>query len=229
VAVDTRSSIRQDLRRLKQAVEDAVEADSSSLGEIHSVLVNAQQAVQALRSDGETGAYVVPIPAERMREYFPVTDWPGRDPTPDQMAAANARWEAALERGRQHRKEALEQLGPVLTSRQVAERLGVSTVTVNDWRRRGKLLAVRFHHHQYVYPIFQFAAIPSRGEQGVLRHLEEILNLLPTASAWAKAQFFLTKAPFLGGRTPLVMLRSGKRRDIERVRMLAPHMGEMGS
>jgi hypothetical protein len=224
----TKDELRRDLGLLEQAVNEAPE-EPTVLAELRAVLLRASEAIRAVQADVGSGAYVVPLSPDRMRTYFPVTEWPPREPTSDAIREADARWAAALYRGRRHRQQALEQLGPVLTPRQVAERLGVSTVTVNNWRRRGKLLAIRFDDHQYLYPLFQFAESPSQGEQGVLRHFEQILNLLPTVSSWTKAKFFLAKAPFLGGRTPLDLLRSGKPVDFERVRLLAPHLGEMGS
>ncbi len=229
MAIGSKHEVRQELRHLQQAVDEAPDENSAMLADIHSILARASAAVQALRSQSPSGAYEIPISPERMRVYFPVTRSSRREVMPEETREADASWDAALERGRSHREEAFERLGPMLTPRQVAERLGTSTVTVNNWRRRSKLLALRFDDHQYLYPASQFSTSPEQGEQGVLRHFAEILALLPTASPWAKAGFFLTKAPFLGGRTPLEMLRSGTPEDVERVRLLAPRMGELGS
>jgi hypothetical protein len=59
-------------------------------------------------------------------------------------------WEAAFERGKSYRDVALREVGPVLTPVEVAARLGVSAVTVNNWRRRKRLLAFRFDEHKYL-------------------------------------------------------------------------------
>lgn len=224
----TRDSMGRDLDRLQQAVGEAAEESPSALAAISSVLRLASEAVEAIRSRATSGAYEVQLTEEQRRRYFPPMDWVGRTVTPAEMDEANARWEAALQRGRDHRAEALEELGPVLTPRQVAERLGVSTVTVNNWRRKGKLLAVRFDNHQHLYPLFQFADSPDRGESGVLRHLDAVLAALGGKSDWWKATFFLDEAPFLGGRTPLAMLRAGGQKNLDRILTLAQHTGEMG-
>ena len=224
-----RGEVRQEFRRLKEAVEDTIQQSPTALAQVRSVLVNALDAVRAIRPADQTGAYVLPVTPELSRTYFPVSESPQRKVTPVEMAQADDQQGKALERGRRHRDEALAQLGPVLTPKQVSERLGVSTVTVNNWRRRGKLLAVRFDDHQYLYPTFQFAESIEQGEQGILRHLPEMLDLVPPSSPYMKARFFLSEAPLLHGRTPLELLRSGKPSDVERVRQLAPRFGEMGS
>lgn len=228
MAVDTRQGVRQDLRRLEQAVEEAT-ADPDVLVAVRSVLRAASEAVQGIQSRSRSGAYEIPVLPERARAYFPITAHADRTVTPEELRTADTRWGAALERGQRYRQDALAQVGPVLTPGQVAERLGVSTVTVNNWRRQGKLLALRFDDHQYLYPLFQFAESPSQGERGVLRHLDEVLAMLGDASAWEKARFFLATAPPLGGRTPLDVLRMGSKDDVERLRALARHSGELGS
>lgn len=229
MATGLKDEMRQELRRMQRAVDDAPDENAAVLTRIHSVLAQASAAVQAIKSEEPSGAYAMSISPVRTREYFPVAGWSRWEATPEDVREADASWQAALKRGRSHRDVALERFGPFLTPGQVADRLGASTVTVNNWRRRSKLLALRFDDHQYLYPAFQFSASPEQGEQGVLRHFAEIVTLLPTDSSWTKAGFFLTQAPFLDGRTPLDMLRSGTSEDVERVRLLASRMGEMGS
>jgi hypothetical protein len=73
-----------------------------------------------------------------------------------------------------------------------AERLGVSAVTVSEWRRQGKLLGLRFDDHQYRYPLWQFAESPLQGERGVLRHLDAVLAALGDRTEWEKALFLIT-------------------------------------
>jgi hypothetical protein len=144
------------------------------------------------------------------------------------MAEADRGWQAAFERGRSYRDAALREVGPVLTPAEVATRLGVSAVTVNNWRRRGRLLAFRFDEHQYLYPAFQFVDRPEHGERGVMRHLDAVLARLPFRSDWQRVQFFLAPFPALAGKTPLDVLRSGDERSIGRLLEVAAHAGEMG-
>lgn len=221
--------VKQDLRILERTVSQAVEGAPDSIAEIRSVLHQASDAVRTIRSSRSSGAYSVSVDPSHRSLYFPSVRWERRCVSAEEMREANAAWEAALERGRRHQHEAFESIGPFLTPRQASDRLGVSRVTVNNWRRRGKLLALRFDDHQYVYPAFQFSESPAQGENGLLRHLDEILPMLPTDSPWVKAKFFLTGAPALDGRTPLELLRMGRAADVERVRRYAPHMGEMGT
>jgi hypothetical protein len=144
------------------------------------------------------------------------------------MADADRGWEVAFERGKSYRDAALRDVGPVLTPAQVAARLGVSAVTVNNWRRRKRLLAFRFDEHQYLYPAFQFVGHARQGERGVLRHLDEVLSRLPFRSEWQRVRFFLQPLPVLGGRTPLELLRAGDEQRIGRLLQAAEHAGEMG-
>jgi hypothetical protein len=174
-----------------------------------------------------------------VRQILPSTD--RRAPSADEIAEANRRWDAALARGHRHRDAAIAQVGPVLTPAEAGRRLGVSPVTVKNWRQRGKLLGIKFDDHQYVYPLFQFAASPDEGESGIVRHFGDILRALPYRSSWAKAQFFVVPLPSLGGQTPIEVLRavgSAEARHggpetsaerIDRLRQVAEHAGEMGA
>jgi len=221
--------VKQDLRALERTVSQAVEGAPDSVAEIRSVLHQASDAVRTIRSSRPSGGYSVPVDPSQDSRYFPGVSWERRRVSTEEMREANSAWDTALERGRRHRHEAFESIGPFLTPRQASDRVGVSRVTVNNWRRRGKLLALRFDDHQYMYPAFQFSEAPAQGENGLLRHFDEILLLLPTDSPWVKARFFLTRAPALDGKTPLELLRMGRAADLERVRRYAPHMGEMGA
>ena len=70
MAVAARGEIRQDFQLLKRAVEDAIQQNPTSLAQVRSVLAQALHAVKAIRSDQDTGAYVVPIAPERMASTF---------------------------------------------------------------------------------------------------------------------------------------------------------------
>ncbi|MBI3977578.1 MAG: hypothetical protein HY331_05260 [Chloroflexi bacterium] len=222
----TRESVREEMHQLVRRVEAVIEASPAPLLEaVHVVLNQATAAIEAMHPHG---AHAVEIAPALRQQYFPVTAPAHRTVSPHELREAEARWDAALERGRRYRAEAIAWLGPALAPGEVAERLGVSTVTVSNWRRHNKLLGVRFDEHQYLYPSFQFVESPDQGERGVLRHLDEILAILGERPAWEKAKFFLTAAPSLGGRTPLALLRIGTPSSIARVRDLAEQAGEMG-
>ncbi len=226
----TRQEVEQEVRRLQHAVAEAVAApETADLPGISAVLHQAAAQVEALRMRGDvhSAAFVIPIPPERMRAYFPT---PAEAPSADALRLADECWQAARERGRRYRAEAQAQVGPLLTPAETAQRLGVSPVTVNKWRRQDKLLGLRFDDHQYVYPLFQFAASPLQGERGVLRHLDAVLRALGERTAWEKALFLLAPHPRLGGQTPLEVLRQEPpAHAIERLSHLAHHAGEMGT
>lgn len=248
MAAANATALRRDAAALVRVVEDAAErwpvARQSAL---HEVLRRTLQEARRLGTPAgavvdtdmstETGPTKVSPPAvqrvalssERRRAYFPASSSPHRVVGRAALAQADAGWRAAGERGRSYRAAALERVGPVLTPSEAAARLGVSAVTLNNWRRARKLVAFRFDDHQYLYPAFQFVDAPAEGERGVLRHFGDVLALLPYRSDWAGVQFFLAPAGALGGKTPLDVLRSGGADEIERLRELARHAGDMGA
>lgn len=160
--------------------------------------------------------------------YFPVVAGAGQPPTARALREAGAGWDDAAARGQRRRDEALGALGPLLAPGEVAARLGVSTSTVNNWRQRGKLLAPRLDDHQYRYPLFQFAASPAEGEQGLEPGFVATLSPLAGLSPWARAPFFLAPTAALGDETPIATLRRGDRAAAGRVRELARRAGELG-
>ncbi len=219
----TKAAVRQDVRALAQLVDEAVERlPGEQLGALHAVLKGAHNTITALQSPHTTE--VGPLP-----DYFPVVAGERATITARAVREAGTRWDAAAERGQRDWVGAIAALGPLLTPGEVATRLGVSTSTVNNWRGRDKLLALRFDDHQYRYPAFQFAESPANSEQGLVPNLASILALLGERSPWARAQFFLTATPILQGETPLAVLRRGEREAVERVRRLAKQAGEMGT
>jgi hypothetical protein len=125
-----------------------------------------------------------------------------------------------------HRQRAYEVVGPLLTPGQVAERLGVSLVTVNNWRKQNKLLGLRFDSHQYQYPAWQFADSPEEGEHGVLRNLDMLLKNMKNEHPWVIARFCLRELPQLGDKTVLHVLRTGDAQALEVVKELAQHPKE---
>lgn len=225
----TREAIRAEARRLEDLIDAAAErAAADDLPTLLIALHQARAALEAAWAPDERGAVAMPLTPEREARYFPAGRTPRRAAAAADVAAADAGWAAALARGYRHREQALAGLGPVLTPREVAARLGVSTMTVNNWRQRGRLLAVRLDHYQHLYPAFQFSDDPAEGERGVVRHLDRVLAALGDRPAWERARFFATPAPELGGRRPIDALRGGDPSTVARVVELARDGGEMG-
>lgn len=159
---------------------------------------------------------------------FDAAEAPGRSVTDAELAQAEADWTAALARGYRHRDLIAATAGPLLAPRAVAARLGVSTVTVNTWRAQGRLLALRLDHHQYRYPLFQFADSPAEGEGGVVTGFADLLVLLGDRDAWSKVQLLVTPDPFLAGRRPIDILRAGGSEARDRLCRWAAGVGEPG-
>jgi hypothetical protein len=223
--------IAREMTRLQRAV-DAVVASAlpPDLPTIRSVLAEAATAIEAISVGQAAGGFVVDIPPDRQRLYFPHHVEDQRQPTGDEVARADAGWRERRVEGRRFREEALAQLGPVLTPAEAAAHLGVSAMTLSNWRRQGKILGLRFDGHQYLYPTFQFAQTPAEGERGVVRDLDHVLAALGDRTPWEKARYLITAWPYLRGRTPLDLLRdAGDAADRERVITYARHAGEMGT
>lgn len=231
MAAVRKGEITRELARLRRAVDAVVAtARPTDLPTVRGVLMEAATAVEAISAQQASGGYMVDLPAERLRLYFPRRVDEQRPPTSDEMTRADTGWRERRAEGRRFRAEALAQLGPVLTPAETAARLGVSAMTVSNWRRQGKLLGLRFDGHQYLYPAFQFAETLAQGERGIVRDLDRVLAALGDRSAWEKAQYLITPWPYLRGRRPLDILRggAGDSSDRERVVHYARYAGEMG-
>lgn len=81
--------------------------------------------------------------------------------------------------------EDLKKFGGVLKSQGVANHLRCSRQTVNNYVKKGSLIALQ-EGNDYLYPAFQFVDEGKR-----LPHLEEVLGLLKDVSAEARCTFFL--------------------------------------
>ncbi len=231
MAAVRKNEITREMTRLRRAVDAVVaNAQPADLPTIRGALTEAATVVEAIGARRASGGYVVDLPAERRRLYFPRHVDDQRPPTGDELARADAGWRERRAEGRRFRDEALAQLGPALTPAETAARLGVSAMTVTNWRRQDKLLGLRFDGHQYLYPALQFAQTPTEGERGVVRDLDRVLAALGERTAWEKARYLITPWPYLRGRTPLDILRNdaGDASDRERVIHYAGHAGEMG-
>ncbi|KAB7893331.1 helix-turn-helix domain-containing protein [Rouxiella badensis] len=98
----------------------------------------------------------------------------------------------------------LDRMGGTLRASEVADLLGVSRQTVNNYVKSGKLLAVK-PAKENLFPVFQF-----NGNQ-VLPHFEDILNALPeNLSPVTKTSFFTSMAFFEdSSKSVIELLREG--------------------
>jgi hypothetical protein len=126
---------------------------------------------------------------------------------------------AARLRGLERRQSILQAEGGLLSSQEVADRLGLSRQAVDNRRKGGRLVALETGRRGLGYPAWQF------NERGVLDGLEECLSLLASKDPWARAWFFLSPDPRLDGRRPLDALRAG---ELDRVRRAAEGYGRQG-
>jgi hypothetical protein len=229
----------------KQIVQDSAHGAVTPLATDYSAvkqqIAQIDRAVEQLWLDAEMPRGNVSTSEEETARYFPLRGSLRREVGEDELREVRRQWEQMLAQGRSHREQAIAQLGRVLTPQEVANWLGVTTVTVKNWRQQGKLLGFKFDDHQFLYPAFQFAASPDEGESGILQNFGDVLRCLPFESSWAKAQFFLAPLPALGGRTPLDVLRDAatpvpvdspewrqQREAVERLKHVAHYAGEMG-
>lgn len=99
------------------------------------------------------------------------------------------------------------QVGPTLSSRAVAELLGVSRQAVHERTQRGSLLALRGSDGSMLYPAFQFGSNgrPLAGVAEAVRTLTPAVETRYTIAAW-----FTSPEPELGGATPSGWLREGR-------------------
>jgi hypothetical protein len=126
----------------------------------------------------------------------------------------------AFLRGIEAKRRLLEENGGVLTSEQVAEKIGISRQAVERRRQTGKLVAVSTGRHGNLYPVWQFE------RSGVLDGLPAVLAQLSGHDEWSQVVFFVGRNPRLNDRTPIEMLKAGK---LKEVLDAAAMYGEHGS
>lgn len=225
-----RDAVRRELQSLNATVDATVEhlPDRQAV-EVARLLRETDRSIQTLLGLPDAGTDVGALAGSDLDRYFPVAESPfGRSVADADLDLARQRW-AAMARGRSYRARALELIGPLLTPSEVADCLGISVTTVNNWRHRDKILGVRFDDHQYLYPVWQFVTSPADGASGVLNDLDAVLRCLGPIHPWEKARYFLDPQPLFGGRAPLEVLRRGVPAEIEHLKDLASRRGEIGA
>lgn len=129
-------------------------------------------------------------------------DAPGNDTVPP--PARDGALERARARGRSRAAETLAS-PDMLTAEALARRLGVSRMTVNTWRKAGRLVGLSGAKRGYRFPVWQ---LDGHGEP--FADLPRILELLE-GSPWAVHRFMTSPRPELDGLTGRDALASGRR------------------
>ena len=106
----------------------------------------------------------------------------------------------AVARSLEHRKILLSHAGPMMSSTQVADLLGLSRQAVDKRRAASRLLALRIGS-DWQYPAFQFE------DGAVLLDLERVLASQEGADTWVILDILLAQDSALGGRSLLDALR----------------------
>lgn len=127
--------------------------------------------------------------------------------------------EAARVRGlrAQEAFEAME--GGMLSAVEVAKRLRISVLAVNERQLNGRLLALKLGQQSIGYPAWQL------GSRGLLQGFEEILATLAHHDSCMQARFFLTASLRLAGARPLDELRNGNVEAVQAAARVYPEQG----
>jgi hypothetical protein len=106
----------------------------------------------------------------------------------------------AVARSLEHRKSLLRLAGPMMSSTQVADLLGLSRQAVDKRRAALRLLALRIGS-DWQYPAFQFV------DGTVLPDLDRVIASQEGVDAWVVLDMLLAQDSALGGRSLLDALR----------------------
>ena len=111
-------------------------------------------------------------------------------------------------------------IGPVLLTRQVAERMGWGEAQVDEAQKDHVLLGCRTRDGVWVYPAFQFKD-PNSGE--LVHGFADAMRVISAAEVdpWAIASWFMTPLRSLGERRPIDILRTGDGTGADAVRRAA--------
>jgi hypothetical protein len=100
---------------------------------------------------------------------------------------------------------------------EAAKVLRISRQAVDKRRQEGALLAVELGKKGYQYPSWQFG----------LDALADVLRELSRLDFWQQISFFLNPSALLHDRTPLHVLREGKK-NLKDILIAARNYGEQG-
>jgi hypothetical protein len=94
-----------------------------------------------------------------------------------------------------------------VSAKEMAELMKIERQAVDQRRARGELLALQGSKRGYRYPRWQ-------GEPRLWRTLPPVLVLLQDENPWDVFAFLQGRYPALGGRTPIDLLREGKKETV---------------
>lgn len=103
-------------------------------------------------------------------------------------------------RGIRAKQRLLQAEGGVATGQEFADLVGISRQAVDKRRRGGTLIGLSLGKKGYLYPVWQ----------ADIDGLKPVLAELREYGSWTQAAFMLTPNSWLGGETPLSMLRQGE-------------------
>lgn len=123
-------------------------------------------------------------------------------------------------KGLRVRERLLAAEGGVCTAKEAAAALGMTRQSIDNRRKKGKLIGVNLGHRGYAYPVWQFT------EDGVLSGLDDVLSVLNRMTSWGQLIFMLNENAWLDGKRPLDELREG---NVKRVKHAARMHGEQAA
>jgi hypothetical protein len=175
-------------------------------GAAKSVTDSANRIVAVAAKDEERASSIAPImSAVAVAAEAPM---PGLDAllvalqTPeilDQLSRETPLLRARL-RGIRAKQRLLHAEGGVVTGQEFADLVGISRQAVDKRRRSGTLIGLSLGKKGYLYPVWQ----------ADIDGLKPVLAELREYGPWTQAIFMLTPNSWLGGETPLTMLRQGE-------------------
>lgn len=118
----------------------------------------------------------------------------------------------ARDRGRAAMVRLAQAEGGLATAAELGALLGPITRQAVDKRRKsGKLLALDFGSRGFRYPVWQ------ADEGRVLPGIELVLSILREHDPWTQLAFLVGPSTWLGGETPLALMRRGQVEPVLRV------------
>lgn len=122
-------------------------------------------------------------------------------------------------RGLKATRKLMKLIGPMISTTEASETLGISKTAVTKKVKLGKLIGLR-QNGSLKYPVWQF----KDGE--VLKGLGEVIEELDDDSQWVRVRFFSTPNSMLGNICPLEKLQDG---DLDDVLRAARAYGNQGA
>ena len=181
---------------------EALRALSGRTANVQALIETYGRTVERNLESGRASGFVVKIGRDGRQQITPLYEQPSEAEDEGDLEQALA---AARERGRVRVAEILG--GPeMLSAEALAERLGVSRVTINEKRKRLELLALEGAKRGFRFPEWQIGA-----DGRAFAALPQLFELLG-GSPWSVYRFLAQRHPELGGRSGRDALRAGDTR-----------------